>query len=935
MRTPVSARPDRLLIESREQPDAVATLRPRFTWQLAGGVLRQTAWELEIGEKGREVFSSGRMAGDESVLVDILDHDLEPDTDYLVRVRVWTDGADEPSDWVDSRFRTSLFSATDWAAAAWIEPAQESATAESDDWDFSDADAGREAGPTSPARERLRPVQYLRQVIELPEGIVDARLYASARGVYDARVNGIPVSDEVLAPGYDSYQSRLSFQCHDITRAVSSGRNVLAVRLGDGWWAGRIAISGASANYGDRLQAIWQLRVRLEDGRTMTIGSDRSVRSATGGLLYSDIFIGECFDAREEPAQWDTVAFDDSAWTRVTMMGPATSELVPFVGDPVRAVRELRPRRVYLSPAGETIVDLGQNIAGRLRIRATGAAGTVITIEHSETVTRDGAFLNNIMGRNKDQTDVFVLAGTGKVEEYEPVFTYHGFQYARISGYPGTLTVDDIDAVVLSSDTPQVGDFVTSDTRMNRLHDNVVWSHRANFFSIPTDCPQRERSGWTGDAQVFAGAASNNFDVLDFYRRWLANVRAEQFDTGAIPVIVPYTPGFARLLPGDAAASTGWADAIALVPWTMYERFGDRRILQENYEAMLAWHAYSQRQAEQGRPQGGEITAEEDRRQSFLFNTGNHLGDWLAPSTLAGTDSSAAMMNAPRLTGAVMGSLFYSRTTEVVARVARVLGDLATAERLEDLHGHIIDAFAAEYISADGHIESDLQGVYVVALAFDAVPDRLREPVAQRLEELIRQNGTRLDTGFLSIPYLLDVLDRHGRTSLALELLWQDQQPSWLFEVDRGATTVWESWNAMSTDGDPQRVSFNHYAFGVVDDWLYRRIAGLSAEGPAYKRSVVAPVFDPRLRNASGRIDTPYGELAVRWERLSGTEISLTVRIPPNTSARLELPEGAHTTSRAALPPGDHVITVGYEHHSVGLPAEDWGPLTFDEPGSA
>lgn len=908
---PIASVPDRprLLVEGRESPTAVATPRPRFGWRHARGVHRQTAYELEVFGPKVPIFRTGQVLSDQSVLVDVLTADLAPDTEYTWRVRFWTDDAEAPSPWLDSNFRTTLFWTSDWEGAHWVEPMQEPATAESDDWDFGDADAGSGAGAATPPEERLRPAQYLRQRIVLPAGVVDARLFASARGVYEALVNGSHASDEVLAPGYDSYQSRTSFQTFDVTALVQPGDNTLAVTLGDGWWAGRIAISGASVNYGDRLQAIWQLRVRLHDGTVLRYASDGSVQSKTGPIIYSDIFIGERYDGTRALPGEDVPGADGSGWAPVRDKGPATADLVPFIGDPVRRVREFSPREVYISRTGETIIDLGQNIAGRLRLRAVGPAGTTINLEHSETVTRDGNFLNNIMGRNKDQTDIFVLAGTGAVEEYEPTFTYHGFRYVRVTGYPGVLTVNDVTAVVLSSDTAQAGEFTTSDQRLNRLHENVVWSHRSNFFSIPTDCPQRERSGWTGDAQVFAAAATNNFDVREFYGRWLANVRAEQFDSGAVPVIVPYTPGFAKLLPPEAAASTGWADAIALVPWAMYQRYGDLRILAENYPAMLAWQRYAEQQAVHGRPEGASMSKDEEERQQFLFNTGDHLGDWLAPSTLEGADSTAAMMNAPRLTGAIMGSLFYAHTTQIVAQTARVLGHDSDAAELEKLFARIADAFVAEYVNDDGRIASDLQGVYVVALAFKVIPKDRRGQVVDRLVELIRANGTRLDTGFLSIPYLLDVLDDNGHTEVALELLWQDRQPSWLFEIDQGATTIWESWNAMSPEGDPQRVSFNHYAFGVVDDWLYRRIAGIAPALPGYKRSTIAPIFDRRLDRVEAHVDTPYGSLATRWER-DENGIALVVDVPPNTTARVDLPEGTTSTGALELNPGRHELVV-------------------------
>ena len=896
-------------VDGRPAPVAIATPRPRFSWIHDSQVVRQDAYEVEVVATGsREpVAQTGRVDSTESAYVDVLETDLAPDTDYQWRVRVWTDGRGTPSEWATSRFGTSLFQPADWRAGRWIEPAQEPVIKEE-----SSGFTQEVLVQQTPPETRLHPALFTRQTVKIPGQVARARLFMTARGVYVPRVNGQAISTETLAPGYDAYQRMHSFQAYDVTQFLSSGTNVIGAILGDGWWAGRISFVGASANYGDRLQLLWELRVTLADGTELTYGSDTTARSSTGPIRYADIFIGERHDHRLAIPGWDTGAFDDKDWTPVADRGEPNPELVPFAGDPVRCLEEIRPAAILITPAGETVIDLGQNIAGRMRLTARGEAGTQITLDHFEVLDERGNIFVNITGTNKDQTDVVVLAGTGNDETFEPLLTYHGFRYVRVTGYPGTLGLEDASAIVIGTDSPRAGHFTTSDARLNRLHENVVWSHRANFLSIPTDCPQRERAGWTGDAQVFAPAATNNFDVLSFYRHYLDNIRAEQLPDGQVPLIVPYTPSFAATIRASAESdpsahsSTGWADAIAIIPWVMYERYGDTRVLEENFDAMLAWHAYAQHQAETGRPEGTDVTSEQEERQRYLFNTGNHLGDWLAPSTLEGEDSVAAMMNAPRLTGAIMATLFYAHTTATIARAARVLGHDDEADRLEALFAIIADAFMTEYVGTDGHISSDLQGVYVVALAFGVPPENRREQVASRLVDLIRANGTRLDTGFLSIPHLLDALDQNGHTNLALDLLWQKEQPSWLFEVDHGATTVWESWTALSAEGRPQHVSFNHYAFGVVDDWLYRRLAGIGAAEPGYKQAVIEPVFDARLEYVAAHIDTPYGPLTSQWRRQDDGSHALDVEVPPNTTATVVLPNAFGETTRTTAAPGRH-----------------------------
>lgn len=902
MTVPSTPSPSILLVEGRIDPLAVGTPLPCFGWKHARGVITQDAYEVRISRQaGREVLlTTGRVASSESAYVTILDDALEPDTDYEWAVRIWADGVDTPSGWETGRFSTAPFTATDWNGR-WIEPVQEPVSREPADG-FEVSLVHDDDQPPS-VEDRLHPAQYVRQEFDIPGAVVRARLFATARGVYVPSVNGRPASDETLAPGYDSYQGIHSFQTYDVAGLLREGTNVIGIILGDGWWAGRISFLGQSGNYGDRLQAIWELRVALADGRTVVVGSDGTSRSSTGPIRYSDIFIGEKQDARLALPGWDAPGYDASGWTPVAERERAGTELVPFPGDPVRPVMQFAPAGIIASPAGETIVDLGQNIAGRLRIRAKGPAGTEIRLEHSEVLDAAGNFVNNIAGRNKDQTDVFVLAGDG-VETFEPLMAYHGFRFVRVTGYPGELTTDDVTAIVLATDSPRVGKFSSSDARLNRLHENVVWSHRSNFFSIPTDCPQRERAGWTGDAQVFAPAASNNFDVLAFYRHWLDNVRVEQLPDGQIPSIVPYTPSFAEQIaasaPDGAIASTGWADAIVFAPWSMYARYGDRRILEENFDAMLAWHAYCEREAERDRP-AEEMTPERAARQRYLLNTGNHLGDWLAPS-LVPDDSYESLMIAPARTGRLFASAFYAESTRRISEIARILGRDQEARRLAELHDRIRTAFAAEYIDPSGRIEPDLQGAYVVSLAFGLVPDALASPVVDRLATLIAENDERLDTGFLSIPYLLDVLCDHGREDVALRLLWQNREPSWLFEVDHGATTIWESWKSYDVSGEPLKVSFNHYAFGAVDDWLYTRLAGIAPLTPGYREAVIRPVVDPNLDFVTASIDTPYGLLASGW-RKSGDEVLLDVTVPPNTTATVQRADGVEV-----LPAGEHTL---------------------------
>lgn len=868
-----------LRVEHLVAPIGVGAAAPRFTWLVDH---RQTAYEIEVSGRDGTVWSSGRVDAPQGLPVVYAGPPLASNAPYAWRVRSWS-GADATT-WTSSTFETALRE-TDWTAV-WVRPVQDPTVVER--WSLFDWIRG--AQPDAPVAERLRPPQLLRQRFAVRAGLVRARLHVTAHGVYTASLGALPVGDEVLAPGFDSYRHRVSVQTHDVTALLAPGRNVLAMALADGWWAGRIGITGSSAQFGDRLAAIWQLHLEYDDGSAELVRSGGDVVSRRGPWDYADLFVGERFDRRLDD-DWRTVDADDSGWMPVELAGHDHSTLVPFTGEPVRRVREL-PGTVIAETGEGIVIDFGQVVAGRVRLAVAGTVpGQEITIEHTEVLAADGSWFVNIGGMNTEQTDVFVAAGGD--DEWEPEFTFHGFRYARVSGLTSLAQLRGAAAVVLSSDLAQTGRFVSSDARLNRLHENVVWSQRANFLSVPTDCPQREKVGWTGDIQVFTPAATDNAAVLPFLERWLANLRADRLKGGGIPITSPRSPFDAEAAAaaqgiGAIVTAAGWSDAIAFVPWALYERYGDSRVLEENWDAMRGWVEYQRAHAASVLPDalaGVDLDPEHADRQRLLYNGGLHFGDWLTPSTLEGAPLHEAITIAPTLTGELVAPMFQAQTLTLAARAARVLGR-AEADGFEARAAAVRAAFAAEYVDAGGDLPVRLQGVYVLALAFDMVPDAVRAHTAERLAELVRERGDRLDTGFLSVPYLLDVLWETGHRDLARTLLWQDRQPSWLYEVDHGATTIWESWDAVAPDGTPRAVSFNHYAFGCVDDWLYRRIAGLQPTSPGWASADIAPDIDCGLGSASAAVTTPFGELAVAWER--GVDaVRVGVTVPQGMTARL------------------------------------------------
>ncbi|HKT55179.1 MAG TPA: family 78 glycoside hydrolase catalytic domain [Microbacterium sp.] len=885
-----------------EAPLALRRPRPRLTWRLSGTDATQRAYRIVVhetapgGSPAHRTHDTGWVRSP-VVAAELDGFDGAPGHEYRWDLAVRLSGSDEVLE-ASGTFGIGL---QDWSAA-WAEPAQQPVVVEGLLGLGPEAFAAPvSAGPTG---ERLHPPRHLRQRFELPAAPVAARLRITSQGVHQPSLNGAPVGDGLLAPGYESYQHAISVMTHDVTAMLSPGENVLGVVLGDGWYAGRISILGRSAQYGDTLRASWRLEVDLPDGTRTIVQPDAAVRSSRGPIDWSDIFIGERHDARAEIAGWDAAGFDDDAWTPVELV-PVDVPLLPFIGEPIRRVAELPVERILATPAGETVLDFGQVIAGRVRMTVAGDRGTVVRLEHAEVVDAEGDFLDNILGVNKDQADEYVLAGTAGGETWEPLFTFHGFRYVKLVGYPGTPRAEDFTAVVIANDLEQTASFASSDARLDKLVHNTVWSQRSNFLAVPTDCPQRERAGWTGDLQVFAPTAATLMGVASFLERWLDNVRLDQrAHDGVVPIIVPMPPAM-DATGGDEGgvfdirAAAGWSDAITIAPWELYRHYGDERFLRDNYAAMTAWVAHQTQDARVALPPrltGAELTEPQRAHHELLWNGRMNFGDWLAPSTLvpsadAPFDEADVMMIAPKLTAELTGPLFQIRSLDLTAASAEVLHHPEDAARHRAHAARVREAFAAEYVGEDGRIIPDMQGIYVLALAFDAVPDAVRPRVIDRLVDLVHAAGDHLDTGFVSVPFLLDVLWDNGHADLARTLMRQDTAPSWLYEIDRGATTIWEAWHAVHEDGTVDRVSMNHYAFGCVVDWMMRRLAGLELVDAGYARSRVAPDLDGFLDHCAAHIDTPHGRLAVRWER-DGDEATLEVTVPAGTTTEIAVPAG-------------------------------------------
>lgn len=828
------------------------------------------AYRVCVGSRGI-VWDTGKRKYPGSNYVLYEGPELEPRTAYTVAVSLWEAGnTGEITGTAD--FETG-FLGTDWKAE-WIEPEQKDAVKEKE---LSFAEMITPHPEFTGGEKRLRVCQELKREFSCSGAVAKARIYASAHGVYNIFLNGRKVAGNRLAPEVSAYGSILYYQTYDITELIREGGNTVGAVLADGWWIGRLGMAGDSCNYGNRLGFIMQLEIEYADGHAETICSDENFVSAPSFITYADLFIGEKHDEHG-------AAEDQRIWHYCKKAGYAKSNLKGQPHDPVRVTQTLEAAGIEEMSDGSLTVDFGQVLAGVVRAGVRSGAGTQVTFEHSEILDRQGSIINNIRGRNKDQKDVLICSGHSDI--FEPQFTYHGFRYVRIRGI-NRNELESIQALVIGSPIKRTGRFECSDGRLNRLQHCIEWSTAGNMVSIPTDCPQREKLGWTGDILAYADTGCFNYDLRNFLETWLENMRAEQAADGEIPVAVPNFPSqdrCQRKMSGGTNSSAAWSDACVLVPWKLYQSEGNIKVLAENFMMMEKWLAYVKRACEI-RPEGYRDFSEEQKlRSRYLWRSQYHFGDWLIPSLRAMPDG---IRKGTEETADIVGSCYYAITAECFARVCEVLGKSELAEQYRELLKNIRKAIREEYICDDGSIRgSSLQGLYVLILKAGAAEGELKKKIADRLVKLIHENGDCLDTGFASVPYLLDVLDENGRKDLAYRLLFQDKAPSWLYMVKNGATTIWENWLGILEDGTPTETSYNHYAFGCVGSWIYRHIGGIRIGQPGYRQIIFEPDTGCGIARCSCSHVTPYGQVCLEWEK---TEKACTIKgtVPSGTSAVL------------------------------------------------
>jgi len=815
--------------------------RPRLSWivDTTTAGWRQTGYEIEAyGPEGRLRGQTGRVESDQPVLVPWPFDPLSSRERLAIRMRVWgVDGL--PSAWSELYpVEAGLLSASDWTAR-FVTP----------DWDEDTT--------------RPQPSPLLRRKFDVRAGMTRARLYVTALGVYEAEINGTTVGDSILDPGWTSYNHRLCYRTFDVTGLLQEGRNAIGAMLGDGWYRGRLGFGGGRRNiYGDRLALLSQLEIGYTDGTTERIVTDETWHAVRGPILSSDIYDGETYDARLQRPGWSAPGYDDGDWAGVRLLDRDLSTLVAPLGPPVRRTQFIAPVNITTSPSGRTIVDFGQNLVGRLRLKVSGKPGQTVTLRHAE-VLEHGELATRPL-RLAQASDRYTLRGGG-VERWEPRFTFHGFRYAEVEGWPGELRAEDIQAVVCHSDLERTGWFECSDPLINRLHENVVWSMRGNFLSIPTDCPQRdERLGWTGDIQVFAPTACFLYDAAGFLTSWLADLAAEQAATGGVPLVVP------RVVEGTSIPVAGWGDAAVIVPWVLYQRYGDVGVLAAQFDSMRAWVDLVAKTAD-----------------GYLWNRGFQLGDWLDPAAPPNRPAAA------RTNPYVIATAYFARSAELLGQAAGLLRRTEEEAQYLQLAAHVREAFDVEYVTPAGLVMSDSETAYALVLQFALLPRaEQRRHAGRRLAALVRESGYHISTGFIGTPLICDALCSVGEYTAAYRLLNQRECPSWLYPVTMGATTIWERWDSLRPDGSVnpgEMTSFNHYAFGAVADWLHRTVGGLAPGTPGYRHLNIEPHPGGGLTSARARHLTPYGMAESEWQ-IKEEQIEVEVVVPPNATASVTLP---------------------------------------------
>lgn len=836
--------PVELLCEYKTQPLGIDQQAPRLSWQIASperGVT-QTAYRILVAtnlqllaQEKADIWDSGKINSDESIQIPYAGPALQSGKRYYWTVQIWNqDGA--KSNWSEPTwFETGLLAPSDWKAQ-WIA-----------------------SGDTKNPRRSV----IVRKEFNIDKPIQSARLYATGLGNYVANINGQKVGDQILTPGWTDYFKRLNYQIYDVTDMLAQGPNAIAATLGNMWWSGGLSWNLEGRYSEGPLRFLGQLEIIYTDGTKETITTDETWSVAPSPIVSDHIYHGEKYDARLEQKGWNQPGFKAEGWTPVTVIDTFKIQLGTQVEEPIRVTTELKPVKITPVKNNEYVFDFGQNMVGLTRLKVNGEKGTQITLRYSELLHPDGTVAQENLRKAK-ATDTYILKG-GEEEIYIPSFTYHGFRYVQVSGLPQKPNEATLVGLVFNTDAKEVGTFQSSNPLLNQIWSNSFWGLRGNIMSVPTDCPQRdERLGWMGDGQIFAPTAFYNMRLANLYGKWTRDMRdgqdpKEGWVNDVSPAIVVVGP-----------SKPAWGDAIAVVPWTMYQFYGDKKILEDNYEAIKKWVEYMDSKSE---------------NNLYYWSNGSDwygYGDWV-PVVASPTKP--------------IGGLYYYYCNEMLANTAKILGKENDARKYAERLPKIAEAYQKAYYNPQTQqYEGETQAANLLPIYFGITPEDQKKGVIKNLVEDIKKRDNHLSTGFIGSAYILPVLSENGQHELAYTLATQRTYPSWGYMVDQGATTIWELWNSDKERPEGMN-SRNHFTYGSVAAWYYGYLAGIRPDKnePGFKKIIIAPMPAGDLTSVKAATETLYGTIASEWEK-QGNEFKLTVNIPANTTAEVSLPVTPQST---------------------------------------
>ncbi len=807
-------------VEYREKPIGLDVEKPRFSWILKSNKenVRQLDYQVIVKQNDEIVWDSGQVISEDSVLIEYAGKVIEPFSKYDVQVSVHNNKG-EVADFITS-FESGLLNGgtieANWIKSQNIEEAP----------------------------------MIFRKKFDLDDSIKEARIYVSALGIYDLTLNHKKVGEDYFSPGWTSYHNRVQYQTYDITEKLQKN-NQIDITVGNGWYKGIFGFAGEKNHYGDQVAAIAMIRLVYANGDVKVFGTDETWTNHTGKIRSSEIYMGEVIDQ----------LFVEEALGHAQLLDYSKDVLVSQESEPVRITKKLKPIKKIVTPKNEIVLDFGQILTGFVRLKSNQPKGAKIKIRHAEVLDKEGNFYTDNL-RAAISEDIFISSGQSEV--FQPTFTFHGFRYICLEGFDGSWSKEDFTACVLHTDMKETGTFESSNSKVNQLQKNIQWGQRGNFLDVPTDCPQRdERLGWTGDAQVFASTASYNFDSSLFFTKWLNDLKAEQTKEFGVPHVVP------NIL-NDQEGAAGWSDAATIIPWTLYQIYGDKRILEDQYESMRDWVEF--------------IRSKTGDKQ--LWQKGYQYGDWVALDKEESSDRIGAT------DVYLVATAYYAYSTSLVKKAAEVLGLIKDVEIYDNLYNTIIKDFNDEYVTKTGRLVSETQTGCILALHFSLVDDKHRSRVLKSLIENLAKHNNHLVTGFIGTPYLCHTLTDNNYHEIAGKVFLKEDYPSWLYSVNLGATTIWERWDSMKPDGsfdESGMNSFNHYANGSVGDWMYQALAGIQLIDPGYKRIKIKPELIKGISWVKASFESPYGTIKSNWKCENG-KIELNVEIPVNTDAEIWLP---------------------------------------------